>query len=201
MLLVPLYHCSQVVLSGVPAVAVLKVFVPRNVRLQNHKNQERWICKNSRSAFNPNCERDQLAPEPRPTVLIQYPHHTMPSSPLPLIFVTGNAGKLREVHQILSSSSSSSRSIALTSRDLDLPEVQGTTQEVALAKVIAAAKEIGGACITEDTALGFEALGGLPGPYIKSFMKELGHEGMFHLFLSSRALVLCEKLTLIMDGR
>lgn len=44
--------------------------------------------------------------------------------------------------------------------------------------MIAAAKEIGGACITEDTALGFEALGGLPGPYIKSFMKELGHEGM-----------------------
>lgn len=29
----------------------------------------------------------------------------------------------------------------------------------------------------QDTALGFEALGGLPGPYIKYFMKSVGHEG------------------------
>ena len=29
----------------------------------------------------------------------------------------------------------------------------------------------------KDTALCFKALGGLPGPYIKYFLKELGHEG------------------------
>lgn len=29
----------------------------------------------------------------------------------------------------------------------------------------------------QDTALAFGALGGLPGPYIKAFMTNLGHEG------------------------
>lgn len=37
--------------------------------------------------------------------------------------------------------------------------------------------QLGRACVTEDTALCFEALGGLPGPYIKDFMAKLGHEG------------------------
>lgn len=59
-----------------------------------------------------------------------------------------------------------------------VPEVQGTTREVAIAKCRHAAELLGGPCITEDTALCFEALRGLPGPYIKHFMKELGHEGI-----------------------
>lgn len=37
--------------------------------------------------------------------------------------------------------------------------------------------QLGTACVTEDTALCFEALGGLPGPYIKDFLDKLGHEG------------------------
>lgn len=41
--------------------------------------------------------------------------------------------------------------------------------------------QIGAACVTEDTALCFEALNGLPGPYIKQFLENLGHEGTaFH---------------------
>ena len=111
-----------------------------------------------------------------------------------LVFVTGNANKLREVKEILLKSAPGLFDI--TSRDLDLPEIQGTTQEVAKAKVEAAAIAIGGPCITEvscaggearrelillskDTALGFEALGGLPGPYIKYFMLNVGHDGSF----------------------
>lgn len=39
------------------------------------------------------------------------------------------------------------------------------------------ASQLGAACVTEDTALCFEALGGLPGPYIKDFLAKLGHEG------------------------
>jgi inosine triphosphate pyrophosphatase len=75
---------------------------------------------------------------------------------------------------------------------VSVPEVQGTTQEVAIAKCKAAAEKVsragslwtwiadtqlGAACVTEDTALCFEALGGLPGPYIKDFLGKLGHEG------------------------
>lgn len=35
--------------------------------------------------------------------------------------------------------------------------------------------------MTEDTALCYVALKGLPGPYIKHFMTELGHEGLNRL--------------------
>jgi inosine/xanthosine triphosphate pyrophosphatase family protein len=39
--------------------------------------------------------------------------------------------------------------------------------------------QINKACVTEDTSLHFDALNGLPGPYIKDFMTKLGHEGEF----------------------
>jgi len=108
-----------------------------------------------------------------------------------LIFVTGNAHKLREVKHILSQGPAP---IDLESQELDIPEVQGSTQEVAIAKCRRAAELIGGPCITEDTALCFKALNGLPGPYIKYFMKELGHAGLNNLlvgFPTKEAWALC----------
>ncbi|TFK69405.1 Maf/Ham1 [Pluteus cervinus] len=93
----------------------------------------------------------------------------------PLIFVTGNANKLREVKAILSQGA---HPIDLESQDLDVPEIQGTTEEVAKAKCRAAAELVGGPCLTEDTALCYVALKGLPGPYIKHFMQTIGHEGL-----------------------
>ncbi|GAA5894840.1 nucleoside triphosphate pyrophosphohydrolase HAM1 [Sporobolomyces salmoneus] len=120
------------------------------------------------------------------------------TTPRSILFVTGNANKLKEVRAILlassSSSSSSSPQFEVESRDLDLPEIQGTTQEVAIAKVRAAAEIVRGPCITEDTALGFEALGGLPGPFIKYFMKSVGHEGLNSMlagFESKKATAIC----------
>ncbi|KAA1136789.1 nucleoside triphosphate pyrophosphohydrolase ham1 [Puccinia graminis f. sp. tritici] len=70
---------------------------------------------------------------------------------LKLVFVTGNANKLREVKKILSTdvSSEDSLKIEVDSKALDLPEVQGSTQDVAREKSRAAAKLIGGPCITE----------------------------------------------------
>ncbi|WFD43697.1 adenylate kinase [Malassezia psittaci] len=65
----------------------------------------------------------------------------------------------------------------LDSKELNVPEVQGSTQEVALAKCRSAAEQLQGPCLTEDTALGFTALKGLPGPYIKDFLSTLGHDG------------------------
>ncbi|GAA6000245.1 hypothetical protein JCM5350_005898 [Sporobolomyces pararoseus] len=119
------------------------------------------------------------------------------TAPRSILFVTGNANKLKEVRAILLSSasaSSSSPAFEVESRDLDLPEIQGTTQEVAIAKVKAAAEVVKGPCITEDTALGFEALGGLPGPFIKYFMKSVGHEGLNSMlagFPSKKATAIC----------
>ncbi|WFD47328.1 adenylate kinase [Malassezia furfur] len=109
-----------------------------------------------------------------------------------LTFVTGNANKLREVKQILEATPNSSWT--LESKELDVPEIQGTTQEVALAKCRSAAQQLQAPCLTEDTALCFSALKGLPGPYIKDFLKNLGHDGLNQLiagFDDKRATALC----------
>ncbi|KAF7789430.1 hypothetical protein EIP86_000374 [Pleurotus ostreatoroseus] len=106
-----------------------------------------------------------------------------------LTFVTGNPMKLSEVRAILGSSS-----IEIDSQDLDVPELQGTTEEIAKEKCRRAAELLNGPCITEDTALCFEALNGLPGPYIKHFLKELGLEGLNTLlvgFSTTAAYALC----------
>ncbi|KAG6810406.1 hypothetical protein H0H92_011994 [Tricholoma furcatifolium] len=96
------------------------------------------------------------------------------------VFVTGNANKLKEVKAILSQGG---HPIEIDSQALDIPEIQGTTQEVAKDKCRRAAELTGTACITEDTALCYEALNGLPGPYIKHFMQEVGHEGLNNLLV------------------
>ncbi|KIP10371.1 hypothetical protein PHLGIDRAFT_22306 [Phlebiopsis gigantea 11061_1 CR5-6] len=95
-------------------------------------------------------------------------------APQKLVFVTGNRMKLQEVKAILDTNTD----FELTSQDLDVPELQGTTEEIAREKCRRAAELLQGPCITEDTALCFEALNGLPGPYIKHFLKDLGLDGL-----------------------
>ncbi|THV04735.1 Maf/Ham1 [Dendrothele bispora CBS 962.96] len=107
------------------------------------------------------------------------------------VFVTGNANKLKEVRAILSEGS---HPIEVDSKSLDIDEIQGSTQEVAKAKCRRAAEIVNGPCITEDTALCFEALKGLPGPYIKYFLAEVGHEGLNNMlvgFQTKNAWALC----------
>lgn len=56
------------------------------------------------------------------------------------------------------------------------------------------ASQLNGPCITEDTALAFEALDGLPGPYIKDFLGKLGLDGLNTLlagFPSKSATAIC----------
>lgn len=89
-----------------------------------------------------------------------------------LTFVTGNANKLAEVQAFLGSS------IDLKSVDLDIPELQGTAEEIALSKCLAASKLVQGPVITEDTSLGFDGWNGLPGPYIKHFVKAMGIDAL-----------------------
>lgn len=107
-----------------------------------------------------------------------------------LTFVTGNYNKLKETKYILSQGTP----VDIDSQDLDIPELQGTTQEVAMAKCRRAAELLGKPCITEDTALCFVAYNGLPGPYIKHFLKSLGHEGLNNMlvgFPTKDAYALC----------
>ncbi|GJN74663.1 inosine triphosphate pyrophosphatase [Purpureocillium lilacinum] len=90
-------------------------------------------------------------------------------------FVTGNANKLREVKAILEPA------IEVRSSPLDLEEIQGSIEEVTESKCRRAAEAVNGPVLVEDTALCFTALGGLPGPYIKWFLSETGHQGLNNL--------------------
>jgi len=58
--------------------------------------------------------------------------------PKTLLFITGNSNKLREVQTILSATTEGA--VELQSRDLDLPELQGSVEEVSMEKCRRAAE-------------------------------------------------------------
>lgn len=102
-----------------------------------------------------------------------------------IVFVTGNEKKLEEVKRILQPSADDNNTLQyiLMSKKVDLPELQGDPIAIAREKCTAAAGLVGGPVITEDTSLCFNALRGLPGPYIRSFLESCGLEGL-HKMLS-----------------
>ena len=55
------------------------------------------------------------------------------------------------------------------SQKIDLPEYQGEPDEISKKKCLSAAEIIKGPVIIEDTSLGFNAFGGLPGQYKYQF--------------------------------
>jgi inosine triphosphate pyrophosphatase len=128
-----------------------------------------------RSHDIPHCLRiDALVPPSTPSTMVV-------SAPPPkkvLTFVTGNAKKLEEVRQILGKGIDDFPYI-ITNQKIDLPELQGNdVYEIAKEKCRIAAKLINGPCFIEDTSLCFNALHGLPGPYIKWFLEKCGHLGL-----------------------
>ena len=54
----------------------------------------------------------------------------------------------------------------------------GEPEDIAKEKVMLAARQIDGPTLVEDTSLCYNALEGLPGPYVKWFLDKLGHEGL-----------------------
>jgi non-canonical purine NTP pyrophosphatase (RdgB/HAM1 family) len=89
----------------------------------------------------------------------------------PLLFVSSNAGKAREVEAILG------RPIAQL--DLDLPEVQALDVEVVVRqKALAAFAAAGRPVVVEDTGLYLDALNGLPGALVRWFLVTIGPAGI-----------------------
>lgn len=84
-----------------------------------------------------------------------------------ITYVSGNAGKLVEIKRL------NKGYINLNFMDIDLVEIQGTAEQIAIAKCKSAFEIVKGPVLIEDTSLYFNNLGGLPGPYIKDFMKKL----------------------------
>ncbi|MBT7903757.1 RdgB/HAM1 family non-canonical purine NTP pyrophosphatase [Candidatus Woesearchaeota archaeon] len=84
-----------------------------------------------------------------------------------ILFITGNMNKLREAKEIL-------KDYDIQNKKIDLPELQGTPIEIVKEKTRIALKLLKKPVIVEDTNLRFNALNGMPGPYIKDFLKALG---------------------------
>jgi len=106
-----------------------------------------------------------------------------------ITFVTGNKKKLEEVKRILSVSEDGNQEdqipFFISNQKIDLPELQGNPIEIAKEKCSLAAERVGGAVITEDTSLCFTALNNLPGPYIKWFLDDCGHDGLNNMIAFS----------------
>ncbi len=84
-------------------------------------------------------------------------------------FVTGNKLKFEEDKEILAE-----QGIDVEHIEMDLPEIQGDSADIAKHKAKIAAEKTGKPCFVDDTALCFNALNGLPGEYIKFFVEKLG---------------------------
>lgn len=82
------------------------------------------------------------------------------------------------------------------SQEVDLDELQGPAETICKAKCRAAASVVGGPVLVEDTSLCFSALGDLPGPYIKWFLKNIGPEGLHKMLLVSLELCIFDFLSL-----
>lgn len=95
----------------------------------------------------------------------------------PIVFVTGNAKKLEEFLAILGKNFP----FEVTTSKIDLPEYQGEIDDICREKCRAAFKITKGPVIIEDTCLCFNAMKGLPGPYIKWFLDKLGPEGLYKM--------------------
>ncbi len=90
-----------------------------------------------------------------------------------MLFITGNKGKFEEMRTVLPE---------LEMRDIDLPEIQSSdAEEIIRAKLRSAFEHCSGTFIVEDTSLYLDALGGLPGPLAKWFLKAIGSQGLADL--------------------
>lgn len=91
-----------------------------------------------------------------------------------IVFVTGNENKLKEVSMILGGDDSP---FTLINEPLDLDELQDVDLiAIAQAKLKMAVSQLGPRkpVFVEDTALRFDEYNGLPGAYIKWFVKNMG---------------------------
>lgn len=94
------------------------------------------------------------------------------------ILVTGNANKLREYADLIPPDAG----ISLVATPLDLTEIQSLdTREIVTHKLKEAYEHFKQPVIVDDTSAGLDSLGGLPGPFIRFFLKKLGNDALFKL--------------------
>lgn len=120
-----------------------------------------------------------------------------------VVFITSNKGKYKEFCSMISAE-------PVEHIDLDLVEIQGTSDEIIREKVKYAYQKVNlyinndyplqfigikKNVIVEDSSLEFGCLGGLPGPYIKHFVDTIGCEGLYKMvenFSDKSAVAICK---------
>jgi len=86
-----------------------------------------------------------------------------------ITLVTGNPNKAREVAAILG--------FEIGTQALDLPEIQSfSLEEIVREKVATAFARVGSPVLVEDVSFEIAALNGFPGPFIKFWEKQRGHD-------------------------
>ena len=67
--------------------------------------------------------------------------------------------------------------------DLELPECQGSLEQIAFNKCKEATQIVKALVFVEDTALSFNSLNGLPGPYTKDFIYKAGLDALYRMLV------------------
>lgn len=91
-----------------------------------------------------------------------------------ITFVTSNINKYNEVKEMIPD-------INIIQKDIPLVEIQEKHEEIVRQKCGLAAYKLNEPVLIEDTSLEFNALNGLPGPYIKHFVKKISSQGLYDL--------------------
>ena len=101
-------------------------------------------------------------------------------------YVTSNPGNFAEAKHLL-------QGHELVHTPLDLEEIQGTSEQIALHKIQEAHNKLKSPCLIDDISVSCPAIGGLPGPYIRAFLEAIGDAGLAEM-LSHYADKSCEVL-------
>lgn len=129
----------------------------------------------------------------------------------PLFFITSSNRKFKEALQVFKSDH-----YYLVQLNYDLQELQGSPDHIVIQKAVSLVTSqqiLQYPFFIEDTCLCFNALNGMPGPYIKDFMGSIGLDGLNKLLAAhddKSAYALCtiglmmekgQKLPFLFSGR
>lgn len=97
-----------------------------------------------------------------------------------LHYVTKKEKKVKELNDIIGETLKG-QNVELTNVSFEVELYQGELVDVAVKKAKSAAEQAKAPVLVEAVGLGFEALQGLPGPYIGAFSDKLKNEGLVKL--------------------
>lgn len=114
-------------------------------------------------------------------------------------YVTSNTGKFDEARAIFQKLAG----FEIVHTPLHLEEIQGNSRDIALHKIKQAHSILKAACLIDDISLHCAAIGGLPGPYVRSFLEAIGDTGIATLishYKDSSCKVVCNIAYATDDG-